>query len=79
VVDGAGVWTNVEGDAVAMTRGDLLLTPGWHFHEHHNTTDHPMAWIDGLDIPARRPARRRVLRAGLEPAGDHSHAGALAG
>lgn len=51
VVDGEGVWTNVEGDAVAMRRGDLLLTPSWHFHEHHNTTDHPMAWIDGLDIP----------------------------
>ena len=51
VVEGEGVWTNVEGDPVAMRRGDLLLTPGWHFHEHHNTTDHPMAWIDGLDIP----------------------------
>jgi gentisate 1,2-dioxygenase len=51
VVEGSGVWTNVDGDAVAMRRGDLLLTPGWHFHEHHNTTDHPMAWIDGLDIP----------------------------
>lgn len=51
VVDGEGVWTNVEGDAVAMRRGDLLLTPGMHFHEHHNTTDRPMAWIDGLDIP----------------------------
>ena len=34
--------------------GDLLLTPGMHFHEHHNTTDHPMAWIDGLDIPLVR-------------------------
>ena len=51
VVEGEGVWTNVEGDAVAMRRGDLLLTPSWHFHEHHNTTDRPMAWIDGLDIP----------------------------
>ncbi|NMH98303.1 cupin domain-containing protein [Pseudonocardia acidicola] len=51
VVEGEGVWTNVEGDPVAMRRGDLLLTPGMHFHEHHNTTDHPMAWIDGLDIP----------------------------
>jgi gentisate 1,2-dioxygenase len=51
VIEGSGVWTNVAGDAVAMRRGDLLLTPGWHFHEHHNTTDHPMAWIDGLDIP----------------------------
>ena len=51
VVEGSGVWTNVEGDAVAMRRGDLLLTPSWHFHEHHNTSDRPMAWIDGLDIP----------------------------
>jgi gentisate 1,2-dioxygenase len=51
VVEGEGVWTNVEGDPVAMRRGDLLLTPGMHFHEHHNTSDHAMAWIDGLDIP----------------------------
>lgn len=51
VVEGEGVWTNVDGDAVAMRRGDLLLTPSWHFHEHHNTTDKPMAWLDGLDIP----------------------------
>jgi gentisate 1,2-dioxygenase len=51
IIDGDGVWTNVEGDAVAMRRGDLLLTPSWHFHEHHNTTDQPMAWVDGLDIP----------------------------
>jgi len=51
VVEGEGVWTNVEGDPVAMRRGDLLLTPGLHFHEHHNTTDRPMAWLDGLDIP----------------------------
>ena len=51
VVDGQGVWTNVDGDAVAMRRGDLLLTPGWHFHEHHNTSAQPTAWIDGLDIP----------------------------
>jgi gentisate 1,2-dioxygenase len=54
VVEGEGVWTNVEGDPVAMRRGDLLLTPGMHFHEHHNTSDHPMAWIDGLDIPLVR-------------------------
>ena len=51
VVDGEGVWTNVDGDAVAMCRGDLLLTPGWAFHEHQNATDRPMTWIDGLDIP----------------------------
>lgn len=51
VVEGEGVWTVVNGDPVRMSRGDLLLTPGWHFHGHHNATDKPMTWIDGLDIP----------------------------
>ncbi|WP_306027307.1 cupin domain-containing protein [Stappia sp. MMSF_3263] len=51
VVEGEGVWTVVNGDPVRMSRGDLLLTPGWNFHGHHNDTDRPMAWIDGLDIP----------------------------
>ncbi|AWS41399.1 cupin [Streptosporangium sp. 'caverna'] len=51
VIEGESVWTNVDGDAVAMRRGDLLLAPSWTYHEHHNTTDRPMTWIDGLDIP----------------------------
>ena len=51
VVEGEGVWTVVNGDPVRMSRGDFLLTPGWNFHGHHNETDKPMAWIDGLDIP----------------------------
>ncbi|WP_218952205.1 cupin domain-containing protein [Amycolatopsis anabasis] len=51
VLEGEGVWTVVDGDPVAMRRGDLLLTPAWAFHGHHNTTDEPMAWLDGLDIP----------------------------
>jgi gentisate 1,2-dioxygenase len=51
VLEGEGVWTVVDGDPVAMRRGDLLLTPGMAFHGHHNTVDAPMAWLDGLDIP----------------------------
>lgn len=51
VVEGEGVWTVVDGDPVAMRRGDFLLTPGWAYHGHHNTADAPMAWLDGLDIP----------------------------
>ena len=51
VLEGEGVWTVVNGDPVRMSRGDLLLTPGWSFHGHHNQTDQPMAWIDGLDVP----------------------------
>jgi len=51
VIEGEGVWTVVDGDPVAMRRGDFLLTPGWAYHGHQNATDHPMAWLDGLDIP----------------------------
>jgi gentisate 1,2-dioxygenase len=51
VIEGEGVWTVVNGDPVRMSRGDLLLTPGWNFHGHQNVTDKPMAWMDGLDIP----------------------------
>ncbi|MGH9047910.1 MAG: cupin domain-containing protein [Acidimicrobiales bacterium] len=51
VLEGQGVWTVVDGDPVAMRRGDLLLTPGWSWHEHHNTAAAPMVWLDGLDIP----------------------------
>ena len=51
VLEGEGVWTVVDGDPVAMRRGDLLLTPGWAFHGHQNVSDTPMAWLDGLDIP----------------------------
>ncbi len=51
VLEGDGVWTVVDGDPVAMRRGDLLLTAGWRWHEHHNIADAPMVWLDGLDIP----------------------------
>jgi gentisate 1,2-dioxygenase len=51
VVEGEGVWTVVGGDPVRMSRGDFLLTPAWCYHGHHNETDKPMAWIDGLDVP----------------------------
>jgi gentisate 1,2-dioxygenase len=51
VLEGHGVWTIVDGDPVSMCRGDLLLTAGWGWHEHHNTADTTMVWLDGLDIP----------------------------
>lgn len=51
VVEGEGVWTVVGRDPVPMNRGDFLPQSGWNMHAHHNATEHPMAWIDGLDIP----------------------------
>jgi gentisate 1,2-dioxygenase len=49
VVEGEGVWTVVNGDPVAMRRGDFLPQAGWNLHGHQNVSDRPMAWIDGLD------------------------------
>lgn len=51
VLEGEGVYTLVDGDPLAMRRGDLVLTPSWAFHEHHNPTDVPMTWLDVLDLP----------------------------
>ena len=54
VLEGEGVWTLVNGDPVAMGPGDLVLTPSWTWHEHHNPGSSPMLWFDGLDIPMVR-------------------------
>ncbi len=54
VVEGSGVWTLVNGDPVAMEPGDLVLTPNWTWHEHHNPGDTPMMWFDALDLPLIR-------------------------
>lgn len=51
VLEGQGVWTSVDGDPCPMAPGDLVLTPGWNWHEHHNTGDTAMIWFDGLDLP----------------------------
>jgi gentisate 1,2-dioxygenase len=51
VLEGSGVWTLVNGDAVPMAPGDLVLTPSMSWHEHHNSGDIPMIWLDGLDLP----------------------------
>lgn len=51
VLEGAGTWTTVNGDACDMYPGDLVLTPAWTWHDHHNSSDGPMMWFDGLDLP----------------------------
>lgn len=54
VVQGTGVWTLVNGDPVSMSPGDLVLTPSWSWHEHHNPGSIPMIWFDALDLPLAR-------------------------
>lgn len=51
IVEGEGVFTLVDGDPLSMGAGDLVLTPSWTFHEHHNPGDAAMIWMDVLDLP----------------------------
>jgi gentisate 1,2-dioxygenase len=51
VVSGHGAWTTVQGERLAMEPGDLILTPNWTWHDHHNESSEPVIWLDGLDGP----------------------------
>jgi gentisate 1,2-dioxygenase len=51
VVEGSGAWTNVNGERCDMAPGDLILTPAWTWHDHHNASAEPIIWLDGLDGP----------------------------
>lgn len=48
---GSKLYTVVDGVALPMEPYDLLLTPGWQWHEHHNETGKLGYWLDCLDVP----------------------------
>jgi gentisate 1,2-dioxygenase len=54
VMEGDGAYTALDGEKAVMRPFDLILTPKWQWHDHGNTTDRPMIWLDGLDIPTVR-------------------------
>jgi gentisate 1,2-dioxygenase len=51
VLDGEGAYTAVEGEKAYMSPGDFLITANWAPHDHGNTSDKPMLWLDVLDFP----------------------------
>jgi gentisate 1,2-dioxygenase len=51
VVEGEGAWTTVDGEKCPMHRGDLILTPTGLWHEHGHDGEHPVVWLDVLDLP----------------------------
>ncbi len=48
---GDDVFTVVDGEVLPMRPYDLILTPGWCWHDHHNRTGEPAVWLDVLDVP----------------------------
>src|ERR1700738_4004231 len=51
VLDGEGAYTAVEGEKAYMSPGDFVITANWAPHDHGNTSDRPMLWLDVLDFP----------------------------
>ena len=51
ILQGGGATTTVNGKVCPMNEGDLLLTPGWTWHEHEHSGDGPIVWLDVLDVP----------------------------
>jgi gentisate 1,2-dioxygenase len=74
VIEGEGVWTVVDGDPVAMRRGDFLPQAGWNWHAHTNATAEPMAWIDGLDIPFQYVTEAQFFQQGRDELSEDEHA-----
>ena len=51
VLEGSGADTIVDGKRCLMEEGDLILTPGWCWHEHEHRGTMPIIWLDVLDVP----------------------------
>ena len=45
-----GAYTVVDGVEIPMRPGDLVLTPNWTWHDHHNDSEEHAIWYDGLDV-----------------------------
>jgi gentisate 1,2-dioxygenase len=51
IIDAKGSYSTVDGEKTPMDTGDIVLTPGWCWHEHGHDGDEPAYWLDGLDVP----------------------------
>ncbi|WP_298233358.1 cupin domain-containing protein [uncultured Azohydromonas sp.] len=51
MLEGSGAVTIVDGKPCPMEFGDLILTPGWCWHQHRHDGSEPVLWLDVLDVP----------------------------
>lgn len=64
VLEGTGAVTTVEGKPCQMHPGDMILTPGWTWHEHANEGNERAVWVDALDVPVQRYLENAVFEPG---------------
>ena len=51
ILEGEGGYTSVDGERTPMVPGDFIITPSWTYHDHWNSGDQAVIWLDGLDVP----------------------------
>jgi 1-hydroxy-2-naphthoate dioxygenase len=51
IVQGGGAYTTVDGEALWLSAGDYVTTPGWCWHDHANPSPDPIIWLDIHDNP----------------------------
>jgi 1-hydroxy-2-naphthoate dioxygenase len=67
--------TVVDGQHCVMQTGDLVLTPNWAWHDHHNTSTRRAYWLDVLDVPLVLGLNQVFYQPGeidVQPTPDHS-------
>jgi gentisate 1,2-dioxygenase len=50
-LEGDGAVTVVEGKDCVMLPGDMILTPGYTWHQHRHDGKERAVWVDALDVP----------------------------
>lgn len=51
ILEAQGAYSVVNGVRHPMETGDIVLTPGDHWHGHGHDGDQPAIWFDCLDVP----------------------------
>jgi gentisate 1,2-dioxygenase len=51
VIGDSRLYTVVNGERLPMETGDLVLTPAYSWHDHHNEGDSVGIWLDVLNTP----------------------------
>jgi gentisate 1,2-dioxygenase len=51
ILDAEDAYSIVNGEKTPMETGDIVLTPGWHWHGHGVEGKKQAFWIDCLDVP----------------------------
>lgn len=50
-LEGEGAYTNVEGEKCTMGPGDLIINPGWAWHDHGHDGSGTVTYLNMLDVP----------------------------